>query len=495
MKLFTTLYGKLVAILLGLVLLISIAFLLMVLMTNRLQLEAVDQSLNKALAGNIMDYIGSDRGATFEEAADFSRAVKELMLVNPRIEVYLLDETGKILSYSAPEGRVVRESVELAPIQAFVAGAADYPLRGDDPRSRTDRKIFSASPITKDGRVAGYIYAVLLSEAYASTAEIFERDYVLRLAVWLAIGVGIVTLAVGLFAFNLVTRRLRRLNNAILAFEASDLKHPAEELDWVKPAGGDEIDQAGRTFQNMSERLVAQVEMLKEEEDLRRELVANISHDLRTPLATLQGTIETLWLKRDKMTPDEQRQYLELSLGYSERLRKLIGELFELAILDTRDTVIEIEPFSIKELIQDVAQKFHLTAEKKDITLDVVAPDRTPAVLGDLGLIERVLDNLIDNAIKYSQSGGSVKLAFETGDWMTRIEVADSGPGIPEADLPHITDRFYRVDRTRSSQPSGTGLGLAITHKILQLHGSQLKVESQLGHGTRFWFELSVDRG
>ena len=245
----------------------------------------------------------------------------------------------------------------------------------------------------------------------------------------------------------------------------------------------------------MSERLVAQVEMLKEEEDLRRELVANISHDLRTPLATLQGTIETLWLKRDKMTPDEQRQYLELSLGYSERLRKLIGELFELAILDTRDTVIEIEPFSIKELIQDVAQKFHLTAEKKDITLDVVAPDRTPAVLGDLGLIERVLDNLIDNAIKYSQSGGRVKLAFETGDWMTRIEVADSGPGIPEADLPHITDRFYRVDRTRSSQPSGTGLGLAITSKILQLHGSQLQVESELGHGTRFWFELSVDRG
>ena len=473
----------------------SAAYLVMTLMLNRVQLEAVDQSLNQATAGNIMDYIGSDIGADFEQAADFSRAVESLMLVNPRIEVYLLDNDGRILSYSAPEGRVVRDSVELAPIQAFIAGDANYPLRGEDPRSQTESKIFSAAAITKGGEVAGYIYAVLESEAYASTLEVFQRDYVLRLAVWLAIGSGIVTLAVGLLAFNLVTRRLRRLNNAILAFEASDLKAPAEGLGWAKASGGDEIDQAARTFQAMSERLIAQLEMLKEEEDTRRELVANISHDLRTPLATLQGTIETLWLRRDKLSPEEQKQYLELSLSYSERLRRLVGELFELAILDTRDTVIEIEPFSIKELIQDVAQKFHLTAEKHDIELNVVAPERTPPVLGDLGLIERVLDNLIDNAIKYGGKGGSVKLAFETGDWMTRIEVADNGPGIAEADLPHITERFYRVDRTRSSQPNGTGLGLAISQKILELHGSQLQVESQLGQGTRFWFELPADRG
>ncbi len=495
MKLLGTLYGKLIAILLGLILLISLAYLIMTLMMNRLQLEAVDQSLNQALAGNIMDYIGSDIGGDFEQAADFKRAVKSLMLVNPRIEVYLLDIDGRILSYSAPEGKVVRERVELAPIKAFLAGSRDYPLRGDDPRSRTDRKIFSAAAIQKGPVIAGYIYAVLESEAYASTLEIFERDYVLRLAVWLAIGAGIVTLAVGLVAFNLVTRRLRRLNDAILAFEASDLSAPAEPLDWAKDRGGDEIDQAGRTFQAMSQRLIAQLDMLKEEEGLRRELVANISHDLRTPLATLQGTIETVALRHDKMSAEEQKDYLERALRYSERLRRLVGELFELAILDTRDTVIEIEPFSIKELIQDVAQKFHLAAEKKDIALHVISPERTPPVLGDLGLIERVLDNLIDNAIKYSEAGGSVKLAFENGNWMTRVEVADSGPGIAEVDLPHITERFYRADRTRSEQPSGTGLGLAISQKILQLHGSALQVESRLGEGTRFWFELPADRG
>lgn len=494
MRLFTTLYGKLVAILLGLILLIGLAYLLLTLLINRLHLEAVDQSLNQELATNIMDYIGSDMGGNYERAEDFSRAVESLMLVNPRIEVYLLDDGGRILSYSAPEGRVVRESVDLAPIKAYIAGDRNYPLRGDDPRNADARKIFSAAAITMDNRVTGYLYAVLESEAYASTLEIFQRDYVLRLSIWLLVGSGIVTLAVGLLAFNLVTRRLRQLNNAIVAFEESDLKAPAEGLDWVKPSGGDEIDQAGRTFRAMSERLIAQVGMLKEEEDMRRELVANISHDLRTPLATLQGTIETLWLKRDKLSPEEQRQYLELSLRYSERLRRLVAELFELAILDTRDTVIEIEPFSVKELIQDVAQKFHLAAEKKEIAIQVVAPDRTPLVLGDLGLIERVLDNLIDNAIKYSGEGGDVKLAFEIGDWMTRIEVADSGPGIAEADLPHITERFYRVDRTRSSQPSGAGLGLAISQKILQLHGSHLQVESRLGQGTRFWFELAADR-
>ena len=115
-------------------------------------------------------------------------------------------------------------------------------------------------------------------------------------------------------------------------------------------------------------------------------------------------------------------------------------------------------------------------------------------MLGDLGLIERLLDNLIDNAIKYTQRGGRVKVTFAPGDWSMRVEVADNGPGIAPGDLPQLTERFYRVDRARQAEPGGTGLGLAIAQKILELHGSKLKVRSELGAGTRFWFDLPIDR-
>lgn len=492
MSFFRTLYGKLVAILFGLILLISIAYLVLAMMINRLHLEAVDQSLNEPLARNIIGHIWSSQSGEEVGEVDFGQAVAGLMLVNPRIEVYLLDPEGAILSFSAPSGRVVRTRVDLDPLLDFIAGRRDFPLRGDDPRSEDGEKVFSAAPVTMGGEVVGYIYAVLESEAYASTAEIFERDYILRLAVWLVAGAGIVTLVVGLVAFNLVTRRLRRLSSAIQDFEASDFRKPIEDLGW--PPGGDEIDQVGRTAQETSRRLSDQIKLLEDEENLRRELVANISHDLRTPLATLQGYIETLALKGEALSQDERRHFLDLALKYSERLRRLIGELFELAILDTRDAVVEIEAFPLTELIQDVAQKFHFAARDKDIELTIFTAEKVPAVLGDLGLIERLLDNLIDNAIKYTQRGGSVKVTFAPGDWTMRVEVADNGPGIPPDDLPQLTERFYRVDRARSGEPSGVGLGLAIAQKILELHGSQLNVRSELGQGTRFWFDLPIDR-
>ena len=495
MSFFRTLYGKLAAILVGLILLISIAYILLALMMNRLYLEAVDQSLNEPLARNIIAHIWSTQTDQDLETVDFRQAVKGLMLVNPRIEVYLLDVDGTILSYSAPPGKVVREKIALAPLERFIAGQGEFPLRGDDPRSESGSKIFSAAPVNKGGALVGYIYAVLESEAYASVAEIFQGDYVLRLAVWLAVGAGLVVLVVGLVAFNLVTRRVRRLSGAMLAFEASDFRQPVGGLAWAGRPGGDEIDKVGRTFEETSRRLVAQLQQLEDEENLRRELVANISHDLRTPLATLQGYIETLSLKGEALSEDERDHYLELALKYSERLRRLIAELFELAILDTRDTVVEIEPFSLRELIQDVAQKFHLTAKDKNLELTILTPEKTPPVLGDLGLIERVLDNLIDNAIKYTEPGGTITVTFSIREWTMRVEVADTGAGIPEGDLPHLTKRFYRVDRTRSGEPSGVGLGLAIAQKILELHDSKLEVMSQLGKGTRFWFELPIDRG
>jgi signal transduction histidine kinase len=273
-------------------------------------------------------------------------------------------------------------------------------------------------------------------------------------------------------------------------FKHSDFQHEVELDKRFDGRPGDEIDELGRTFREMSERIIQQVRQLQHADASRRELVANVSHDLRTPLASLQGYLETLSLKNDSLDKAEQQHYIDIAFKHSQRLGKLISELFELSMLDSNINNLHFEPFSMTELVHDVAQKFQLAANEKQITLDADIPPQSPFVKADIALIERVLENLIDNAIKYTHSGGVVKLGVHDNDGQVMISIEDNGPGIPESDIPHIFDRFYRVDKSREESQNGTGLGLAITKRILQLHDSAVDVESIMDQGTKFMFPL-----
>lgn len=240
---------------------------------------------------------------------------------------------------------------------------------------------------------------------------------------------------------------------------------------------------------------LTEVETLKNELEaeniyLRRDLIANVSHDLRTPLASLRGYVDTLLIKDDSLNFDKRRSYLEIVAKQSERLSHLVEQLFELAKLDFKGFEIDREPLKLDELGGDVLQKFELGAEQQEIALRFEAPDDVPFVHADIGLIERALENLIDNALKHSRAGGAVTLAIGCEQNQVRTKVTDSGDGIPEKDLPHIFDRFYRGDKSRGT--AGAGLGLAITKRIVELHGSRISVASSAESGTCFSFALEV---
>jgi len=254
--------------------------------------------------------------------------------------------------------------------------------------------------------------------------------------------------------------------------------------------GGDEVDRLTQTFEEMSERITLQVSKLKEIDLLRRELIANVSHDLRTPLASLQGYLDTLLLKEGQLTPEEQRRFLETASRHSERLGKLVGELFELAKLDAQVTPIRVEPFSMAELVQDVVMKFQLRAEQAGVTLKAEVTPDLPLVSGDIALMERVLENLLDNAIRYTPAGGRVTVSIVRQNGKLSVRVSDTGKGIAEENLPYIFDRFYRGD-TSADRAGGAGLGLAIAKRILELHGSSLSAESRVNVGTTFVFQVS----
>ncbi len=484
-----TLYGKFAAVLLVLFCSIGVLYILLTLFTTQMYLQEVNQKFNRTLARHLVtDKILMTEGQVNQEA--LNDIFHMLMVINPNIEIYLLDPNGTILAFSAPPERVKRSNISLEPVKSFLKETEAFPIFGEDPRNVNRKKVFSVSPIPLDGKPEGYLYIVLGGEEYDSAVDMLQGSYILRLSLWAALAGLLFALLAGLLLFKLLTRRVRQLASTMEAFAKSDFSEQVPLPHGVEAPSRDrdEIDRLGTTFNRMAHRLLQQVTKLKQTDALRRELVANVSHDLRTPLASLHGYLETLLIKEGKLTAREQRHFLDIAVKQSERLRRLVEELFELAKLDSHETPVRCEPFSLGELVQDVVQKFHLAAEKQQIRLQTDFRTDLPFVWADIGLIERALENLIQNALRYTSAGGTVTVALTHEENKLTVQIADTGCGISEQDLPHIFDRFYRVERHQRSE--GAGLGLAITKRILELHGSTIEAQSTLKSGTTIGFQL-----
>jgi two-component system OmpR family sensor kinase len=488
---FRTLYGRLVAVLGGIFLLVAILTLVLTFFTTRLYLAEVNQKLNRTLAGHLVS-----EEALLKDGKVNPGALKDvfhmLMVINPGIEVYLLDPRGKILAYSAPPGKVKRSRVSLIPVRAFLSGTSALPILGDDPRGPESRKVFSAAPIEVNHRVQGYMYVILGGEEYDTAIRILAGSYILKLGLWTAGASLLFAFAVGIVVFRALTKRLERLATEVDDFQKSDFSGEIGIPGREKGASGDEIDRLRTTFARMATRIQEQVRRLVDTDRQRRDMVANVSHDFRTPLTALQGYIDTLLLKGDALDPEERDRYLEIAARQGRRLSSLVEELFELAKLDALETAPHPEPFSLGELVSDVASKYRLKAEENGLQIATDVPEGLPPVFADIGMVERVLENLIGNALWHTPQGGLVLLALQKKNGRIRVRVRDTGRGIPPEELNNIFLRFYRVDTDRSPESGGTGLGLAIVKRILELHRSRIDVESALGKGTTFSFDLPV---
>jgi two-component system, OmpR family, sensor kinase len=245
----------------------------------------------------------------------------------------------------------------------------------------------------------------------------------------------------------------------------------------------------------MQQRIAQQLRHLEDQDRLRRELVSNISHDLHTPLANVQGYVETLLLADERLDAAARRQHLQTALRHLQRLHRRIADLFELSKLDVGGVAPCFEPFRLGELLQDVVQDGQFAALERGVVLSLAAGAELHAcVRADIGLIERVLQNLVDNAIAHTPRGGAVTLAVErdASGMALRVAVIDTGSGIAREHLPHIFERYWRADDAPAAAGHGAsaGLGLAIVKRILDLHGSPVRVQSDPGLGTRFEFSL-----
>jgi len=251
-------------------------------------------------------------------------------------------------------------------------------------------------------------------------------------------------------------------------------------------------DELGRLIEafNLASSMAAEMSDLKAQDQLRRELVASVSHDLRTPLTSLHGYLETMQMQAGQVPDAERERYLAIAVRQSEKVGRLAQELFELAKLECQAIPLQIETFNLPELIQDVTQKYGMAAKQRGITLRAKLDKQIPLVCADIALIERVLTNLIDNALKHTPAGGLVQIELFDMAGRIRIEVRDSGVGIAPEFLPKLFERESPL--SRQVRASGGGLGLLIVARIVSLHGGRMNVESQVGQGTLFSFDLSV---
>lgn len=491
---FKSLYSKLAAVVLVLFSLVAVLMVILIIYATGMYHQEVDQKLNIDLAENIVkEKILIKDGRIDRDALE--HVFHMLMVINPSIELYLLDAEGTVLEYSAAPGKVKRERVSLDPLHEWASGDIALPLFGDDPRNPDGQKVFSAAPIHQDGKLEGYLYVILGGEKYDSVAHKFQDSFILKVSSWLIVAAVAAAGIIGLLMFALLTRRLRKLAAGMNAFKRGE--HLANiDLPYEKKTvvPGDEIDNLSRTFRGMAARIEEQIMQLQKNDLLRRELVANVSHDLRTPLATLKAYIETMQLKDFDWSLNERQKYLEVAGKHCQRLSSLVDDLFELASLDAQETKLDLEPFNIAELIQDVVQNYELPANKKNITLASNIEEGHSFVIGDIGLVERVLENLINNALRHTPEGGTVSVILNPTDDYMNVQVLDTGGGIPEDALPHIFDRFYKIDNKEngSDAVSGFGLGLAIAKRIMDLHGGGIEVDSELHEGTRFTFSFPI---
>jgi signal transduction histidine kinase len=470
-------------------LLVLLAALLVALLTHIAEryYAEVSQRLNASVAMYVTDQMPLlDRDGVNRVA--LNELAHRAMTINPSAEIYLLAPDGRILATLVPEGRLARRVIDLGPIRQFLADDDTRPLYGDDPTDTKRRRVFSAAPVKVDGALAGYLYVVLGSGRFASTAAAVRGSYTLQIGLTVAAAVLVMMFAVGAGLFRAITTPLRRLAQRMQHWSSQAGIAAGARVD--TGAAGDEIAVLDGRFTHMARQIEQQFNDLKSADALRRELIANVSHDLRTPLASMRGYLETVLLKGERLSEDRRRQYLETVCRHCEHLERLIAALFELSKLESGAVVPQREEFSLSELLQDVALRFRLRAQQAGIELRAQFDPAGPRAYGDIALIERVLENLLDNALRHTPAGGRVSLEMLPDEKRVRVAVADTGSGIGVEDLPRVFDRFYRGGG--QARGARSGLGLAIVRRIVELHGQTVSLTSTPGVGTCVEFGLPI---
>lgn len=461
----------------------SIQFSVLYRLWDKANLEHL-QRLNWPLANDIAkEYHEFFR--TYSSEQELLRAVKRINSINPNVGIYIVSLEGEV--YFAAESASL-SPISVEPIEKFLTLDAEreVPLLGEHPDIFGKPQVFSAARINL-GEQPAYLYVMLQGKKSMWFIDDLWEFYVLKAGMVSSIMLGFFAAILGSIVFYLVTRRFQAITGIVR--EISD--GSSEKRVSVK--GDDDIAVLGTEINRMVDTIAANIKSLEEKDNLRRELVSNVSHDVGNPLSSAQGFLENLLAKDLQVPAEEARAAVGGALSNVKLVSRLVKELFELSKLEAKEVTPEYEPFSLLDVVsEELLPKLEPLAKELGVHLTAEYPESLPLVSADIVMIHRAIYNLAENAVRYNRRGGTTTISLKDQGSQVEIEVSDTGSGIAEEELTQVFDRFFRAKS--SGKTRGTGLGLAIVKQLIEAHGRTITVESSLGIGTTFRFSLPVVR-
>lgn len=285
----------------------------------------------------------------------------------------------------------------------------------------------------------------------------------------------VAAIVVALVVFNPARRRLAALEPAAHRLGEGDLTARASH------AGGDEIARVAAAFNRMAGELETRDAALRASDALRRQMMADVSHELKTPLTAMRTYIETLRMPEVALDTERRDRYFETIDRETRRLERIVKDLLDLARYEHGGVVLQRRLFDIERLFENVAGRHEQAAHTKGVAIRIAVDPAVDQVVADPDRIEQAIENLVANALRHTPSGGTIMLSATLADGIATLSVSDSGGGIAPEHLPHVFDRFYKVDASRAAESTGSGLGLSITKAIIERHGGTIRVTSQPG--------------
>lgn len=440
------------------------------------------QHVTQELSAPIAMYVAENRPPFRDGAFDagqFDALARTAMILNPSIEVYALDPAGRILAHGESARPLARSRVDLSPLRQFIGRSSERPLLADDPRDAAATRIFSAAAVGPTTRPWGYVYIVLdSSKRQAMTARVWP-DHAPTIA---AGGIAVILLAgfvVAALLFGRLALPLRSLAREVCEFEAQILPRQSD----ARRIERDEIARLRLGFQRLRSRITAQVQALRLADASRREWIAHLSHDLRTPLATMQAHLETVLRRDGSASTSERREGLARALLHCTQVRRLLAELFESARLEAPTLELHAECFALGELAQDAALGLGEAAEAKGVRIECAIDAADSTVRADIGLFQRLIDNLLTNALKASQRGTVVGLGVCRVGRTIVLTVSNIGE-------PPTADMIRVFNDAQEPAIGASGLGLRIIAQILRLHGLRSRVGAAADAGILIRIEV-----
>jgi signal transduction histidine kinase len=429
---------------------------------------------------------------------EFTGFLRNLVLFEPDTQLYLLDAQGTVLSFTGEAKLPPGFKVDLQPVRKAVGDPAMPYVMGDDPERMDANAVIAAKVVRRpvirnDDGPAGYLYLVAHQRTLPEGRWQVVGSSFAKPAIAAIVGVVVLSTLLAWWVIATVTKPLRQLSDAVAAVSREGLDGGATDPGMVSlpsAQAGDEFGQLAAGFRAMLATLRKQWEALRRLDHFRREGVSNLSHDLRSPLTATAACLETLETRwASEPAREDDRRLVEMALRNTNNAARLVQSLGDLAQLDEPEFKLQAEVLDAGELLDDIAVRFGERAAQRGVTITAGhdAHGESPFAALDIELFERAVANLVDNALKFSRQGDRIELSARVQNDRVLISVADTGPGIPASDVPHLFDRFYqsRQSVAPATGEGGKGLGLAIVRRIAELHGGDVVVTSELGAGTK----------